>query len=567
MKNMGINGKFSIIISVFLITIFMIFGAGVYGMMEINSSSEVIIKEHAKRRILANRVMALAGDVAIGMRDLMLSDDAAVNAKINERIDESLKKAEEGFAEMRALEDEASKESAEASWSTYEKWKEANIPVRALALQNKNEEAYKLSMSTAAPIRGELTKHLKQGIEIASNQMQKAEEENRATFIRLRTLMIAVAALGLMAGIGLAVVTLRNINKAVSETIATLFDTANQVASAAQQVAASSQSLSEAATQQGASLEETSAAVEEMNSMVGRNAESARESSEVADKGVKSAHKGQDVVDRMMSSMQEINVANQSVMRQTDLSNAQLTEIVSLIHEIGNKTKVINEIVFQTKLLSFNASVEAARAGEHGKGFAVVAEEVGNLARMSGSAAKDITELLEGSITKVQAIVANSKSQIEKIINDNTQKVDLGTRIARECRVVLEDISKGILDVSQMTQSISGASDEQARGISEINKAITQLDQVTQVNAASAEEAASASEELSAQAEHMKLAVSRLVQVIRGSNGELVASASVSIPRPNRSNVVPLRKPIRLQSSGGAVLKRVVGGSDLGSED
>lgn len=102
----------------------------------------------------------------------------------------------------------------------------------------------------------------------------------------------------------------------------------------------------------------------------------------------------------MIHSITEISESNDRIMSQVADGNRKISEIVQVISEIGNKTKVINDIVFQTKLLSFNASVEAARAGEHGKGFAVVAEEVGNLAQMSGNAAKEISDMLNGSVSR-----------------------------------------------------------------------------------------------------------------------------------------------------------------------
>ncbi len=219
----------------------------------------------------------------------------------------------------------------------------------------------------------------------------------------------------------------------------------------------------------------------------------------------------------MISAMGEINQSNNSIMEQVESSNKQITEIVDVIKEIGAKTKVINDIVFQTKLLSFNASVEAARAGEMGKGFAVVAEEVGNLAAMSGNAAREISELLDSSISKVETIVHETKEKVGTQVISGKEKVKVGTEIANQCGTLLETIVSEVSSISKMAEEISVASNEQAQGVGEITKAITQLDTVTQQNSSSSEETASAAEELSAQAESLNTAVLDLVAAIEGS--------------------------------------------------
>jgi hypothetical protein len=122
------------------------------------------------------------------------------------------------------------------------------------------------------------------------------------------------------------------------------------------------------------------------------------------------------------SAIMEIQETNKKLVDDVLEGNRKISEIVELVKEIGNKTKVINDIVFQTKLLSFNASVEAARAGEHGKGFAVVAEEVGNLASMSGQASKEISALLENlntDSTQFNKIASPTSTgyELEKISN------------------------------------------------------------------------------------------------------------------------------------------------------
>lgn len=220
----------------------------------------------------------------------------------------------------------------------------------------------------------------------------------------------------------------------------------------------------------------------------------------------------------MIEAIGDINTSNTGIMDQINETNKEIENIVKIINEIGTKTKVINDIVFQTKLLSFNASVEAARAGEQGKGFAVVAEEVGNLAAMSGAAALEITNMLDGSIKTVEGIVRDSKEKIGKLVLNSKEKVENGTRVAHECEEVLNEIVSSIASVSKMVAEISSASQEQAHGVHEITKAIAQLDQVTQQNTANSTESANAAGTLSGQAEALNSLVQKLVQTIEGSD-------------------------------------------------
>ena len=289
-----------------------------------------------------------------------------------------------------------------------------------------------------------------------------------------------------------------------------------QVSSAVEQIAASSEQLSQATIEQVSSLEETSSSIQEMSSMVTKTSENAAQASKVSAEGQQNALKGQEVVKNMIAAITDITESNKNIMIQIDQSNREISEIVKVIAEIGNKTKVINDIVFQTKLLSFNASVEAARAGEQGKGFAVVAEEVGNLAAMSGKAASEITEMLDVSIHKVEGIVNDTKTKVERLVNEGKLKVDIGTKIARQCGDVLEEIVASISSISEMAKEIAVSSHEQSQGVSEITRAMNQINVATQQNSSSATQSASAAEELSAQVNVLKNAVQSLMVTIEG---------------------------------------------------
>jgi methyl-accepting chemotaxis protein len=255
--------------------------------------------------------------------------------------------------------------------------------------------------------------------------------------------------------------------------------------------------------------------------MVGKNSENAKYTASTSAESKHKAETGKEVVEHMIHSMDDINQNNQAIMTQIDYSNSRIAEIIKVIREIENKTKVINAIVFQTKLLSFNASVEAARAGEHGKGFAVVAEEVGNLAQMSGSAAKEISSMLEGSIQKVEGIVNDTKIKVGKLVEDGHKVVEAGAEVARQCGEVLNEIVKNVTNVSQMALEISKASQEQALGVNEITKAIAQLNTATQQNAATSEAATTVSQELTDQVHSLDSAATLLVETVFGTNKKI----------------------------------------------
>lgn len=344
-----------------------------------------------------------------------------------------------------------------------------------------------------------------------------------------------------------------------------LKEASSQLNSASSQIASSSEELSQAATEQAASLEETAASIEEMSSMVQKNAESAQRTSHLALDSNKSAEKGKIVVGNMIKAISDISQSNNNIMGQIDQSNQQISDIVKVIAEIGNKTKVINDIVFQTKLLSFNASVEAARAGEHGKGFAVVAEEVGNLAHMSGKAAEEISSMLETSIKKVENIVNDTKQKVGLLVQDGRGKVEAGSHIAKECGDVLNEIVKNISSVTQMASDISIACQEQSQGVQEITKAISQLDQVTQSNAATSEESASSAEELASQSDSLQGVIQNLLQVINGQSDRAqdLRQEKVLV----KDNVLPLRPKPQRPVTPKQVTKNAVGYDSIPREE
>lgn len=292
----------------------------------------------------------------------------------------------------------------------------------------------------------------------------------------------------------------------------TISERAVEVTRVANSVSDAGLKLNDITSRQASALQQTSSAVEQTNAMVNKNSENAKRSSEISIESKSSVEKGTKAVVDVIRSIERIAQGNEKIVNQIQESNKEIGEIVVLISEIGNKTKVINDIVFQTKLLSFNASVEAARAGEHGKGFSVVAEEVGNLAHMSGNSAKEITQLLESSINRVHEIVNNTKQRVERHIVEGKAQIQEGTKTANVCGEILTVIVDQVSEVTEKVNEISMASEEQSRGIAEINKAMGDLDSSGQVNRSQTAQLTDEAEFLKTQADELK----KLIQELDG---------------------------------------------------
>lgn len=324
----------------------------------------------------------------------------------------------------------------------------------------------------------------------------------------------------LFIGIAAAVFFSLSLSKSLSAIGSTLKGSANDVASASQSSSSVASQLSESATEQAAAIQETMAAIDEINAMVEKNSESAQRSQEMSQKSRATAERGQEVMNQMLTAIDDIDQSTVTISDQMQESNKQLAEITGLINDISSKTKVINEIVFQTKLLSFNASVEAARAGEYGKGFSVVAEEVGNLAQMSGNAAREISDLLNTSVEKVNMIVEESKRKVDRMIQGSKEKVKVGADTARECTQALEEIIENVQNVDALVAEIVVASTEQATGIKEVSKAVGQMENVSQRVSSMAQSSSASSSQLGAQAEQLKTIVQDLTLLISGEKTE-----------------------------------------------
>jgi methyl-accepting chemotaxis protein len=222
---------------------------------------------------------------------------------------------------------------------------------------------------------------------------------------------------------------------------------ANALVAASSQVSSASQALSQGTTEQATSVQEITANLEQMNAIINQNASNSAETRRIAVKGAREAEEGGKAVQ----------------------------ETVGAMHKIADRVSIIEEIARQTNLLALNAAIEAARAGDQGRGFSVVASEVRKLSERSQSAAKEIGELATSSV-----------------------------RIAERSGSLLAELLPSIRKTAELVEEVAAGSSEQATGVQQINRAMSQVDQVTERSATAAEQLASTAEEMTAQAHSLR---------------------------------------------------------------
>ena len=472
-KNLKIDQKLTV-----LITIGLILGAviGFIGIGAINmckSSENNLIELGIKpEELIANTfqmVQANRADTYKYVLSANASDRSSIKSNMLKRYDniaENVEKYSKKDNETKTKDDMADMTNKVAEC------KKLRLEVLNLKDQGKVSQAFALINTNASSAQAILDSLDKLDKEVKNQTSELETGFDKATTSAITLLIIAMlVTIAILSILGKLISDM--ITKPIKQAIDGLNIGTEEVSSASSQVAAASQALAEGTSEQAASVQETSSTLEETSSMVHQNRENTQQAAVLAKQARQYAEKSNTEMGKLSTSM---------------------TDLKSSSNEISKIIKVIDEIAFQTNILSLNAAVEAARAGDAGKGFAVVAEEVRNLAQRSAQAAKDTAVIIEGNV------------------NLSVSSFDIAKAVKESVVAIEEQAGK----VSDLLEEISVATNEQAQGVEQIAKAVSQMEVVLSTNAQTAEEAASASCALSDQATNVKEIVNTLVVLVDG---------------------------------------------------
>jgi methyl-accepting chemotaxis protein len=451
--------------------------AALVALRNVNDDLDRAAKVTARKQYLAGRVNAAASEMASLERASVLASvvgDSAHSAAYQDQFREPQDRLQNAMTELRRFSDNGGSDGLlQRVEQQAALVRQAQQELRQAMANQQLDAALAIFAQKLQPRLEGIAREGSSLVDEQNRELGATSEASAAKSARLRNLTIGTSLLAV--GVGCFIFWMvRQANVGLQLLAGRMAQSAEKVATAAGQVSGASRSLAQGASEQAASLEETSASTEEIASITRRNADHAQEVAGLMKQSEQGAGEVNQTLDGMIEKMKEIDGAS---------------------NKIARIIKVIDEIAFQTNILALNAAVEAARAGEAGLGFAVVADEVRNLAQRCAQAARDTALLIEDSI-------ATSR--------DGNARLDL---MVGAVRAMTENSSR----VKALVDQVNQGSQEQARGMDQISRAVLQMETVTQRTAAGAEQSAASGGQLDGHAGDLRDLVHEMRAMVGGA--------------------------------------------------
>ena len=529
-NDMTLGTRLGVVFAIILCLMFAAIGIAVTRFNAVGEINHQIIERDWVKADAVNTVNVSTRANARRMLEMLVSKDPAAIPKMKERIADNRKVIDEALTTLDALVFlPEGKEKLAKLKDARGKFADSLGKVIKLIDEGKLDEAAMLANTDALPALDAQQVHINEVSALQTKIVKSSSEDVLKNIASATTLMLAFGATGLIASALLAVWVVRSITRPIGEAtrlaaavaagdmtttvnigaqdevgrlLITLQDMqanlgrvvlgvrqgAESVSTASAEIASGNHDLSARTESQASALEETAASMEQLSAAVKQNADSARQANQLAISASSVAIQGGEVVGQVVDTMKGINE-----------SSRKIADIIS----------VIDGIAFQTNILALNAAVEAARAGDQGRGFAVVASEVRSLAGRSAEAAKEIKNLINASVDRVEH----------------------GTSLVDKAGQTMSEVVSSIRRVTDIMGEISASSGEQASGVEQVGEAVVQMDQVTQQNAALVEEMAAAASSLKSQAHELVESVA-IFKVAGGNTAPRLPSAPVRAKVP-----------------------------------
>ena len=295
-----------------------------------------------------------------------------------------------------------------------------------------------------------------------------------------------------------------------------------------------SQTLASTMEEQHHSLQQSNDDLQEISSVASNNAEYAKLSAQSSNRCLQASGDGKQAISQLKEAIDSIKSGHNLIKNQFEKEKQEFNRISNFIMAISEKLQIINSIVFQTRLLSFNASVEAARAGENGKGFAVVAEEVGSLAKLTGTAAKEINQLVSDSTAAITEIVEGSEEEIDHVIESTNSSLKKVVDRTKNCEEIFDTIDDFVKENSNMVHSIASAGEEQRRQIQSISSVFNTLGEISDLGIKNSSESQTLSLKVQAGSNKIGDSLKCLRELVIGVNSDEDEFGSGSIEDENR---------------------------------